>query len=215
MKLTLLQQKIIGLDKSLDSKNKEIEQWIITNTRPDIAVRKKNLVTVCLCCGNRMVFSGNEKFVRCCDCGRIVELVEENDWLLCNRTQADYCATLEVIEDLQVMRTYEIVQEYSANNSLKSTFVREICRHWITSDGHCEVTSVRRFTEIFLPNFNSMRLRKKSTYIEDEYGNNAYILPDIILIPELKSKLDASCIIGRRNMLSKIRRQLEMCHSLN
>lgn len=213
MTLTPLQNTVSRLDKSLSSGDKEVCRLVIDNARPCIAIRQGNKVTVCLCCGNSMVYSGNERLVKCCECGRNVEIIEEDTWLSSKRTVQRYFATVDVVEGIQLMRTYDVVLRYSAINRLKDVAVNELCRHWITSDGRCEVTSKRRFMGTFITMFKSMKLRLKSTDVEDYLANHATVLPEIRLLPELSRKLVSSNRLIPGNALATIRNLLEPDYS--
>lgn len=160
-----------------------------------------------------MVYSGNERLVKCCECGRTVEIIEEETWLSSKRTVQRYFATIDVVEGIQLMRTYDVVLRYSAINRLKDVSVHEICRHWITSDGRCEVTSKRRFMGTFITLFKSMKLRLKSTDVEDYLANHAVVLPEIRLLPELSQKLVSSDRLEPGNALATIRNLLEPDYS--
>ena len=214
MKPTPLQQTVIRLDKSLSPKGTEIGRWAVDNARPDIAVRQRNGVTVCFSCGNAMVYAGKDRFARCCGCGHIVEIIEDNDWLASKRMMLRYFASLEVAEGMQVMRTYEVVFRYNAINRLKDYSVREICRHWITSDGRWSVTSLRHFIGGLLPYSKKMKLRKRSTEIEDHLANKASVIPDMTLLPELSQKLGSTERLMPGNALATIRNILEPDYSI-
>ena len=213
MGLTPLQEKVKCIDRSLPSRTKEVENWVIDHARPQIALRQNNLVTVCMCCGNTMVHSGSDRYVKCVECGRTVEIVEEQKWLAAKRMASRYFAFLEAINDIQVMRTFEVVLQYSAINRLKNSFVREVCRHWITDDGRCVVTSPRRFTASFFPATRRMKLRTGSTETEDHMANHAYILPGFTLIPKLLMKLATTDVLIPGNALTNIRNLLEQDYS--
>lgn len=213
MTLTPLQNTVSRLDKSLPSGDKEVCRLVIDKARPCIAIRQGNKVTVCLCCGNSMVYSGNERFVKCCECGRTVEIIEEEAWLSSKRSVQRYFATIEVVDGIQLMRTYDVVLRYSAINRLKDVSVHEICRHWITSDGRFEVTSKRRFMGTFITLFESMKLRLKSTDVEDYLANHATVLTEIRLLPELSHKLVSSDRLISGNALATIRNLLEPDYS--
>lgn len=187
--MTPLQETVKRLDRSRPSKDREIELFVIDNGRPHIAIRQNNLVTVCFCCGNAMVYAGKDTSVKCVECGRTVEIIEEQDWLAAKRMVSRYFALLEVVEGIQLMRTFEVIFRYSAINRLKDASVREVCRHWVTSDGRCAVTSLRRFTGFLVPKAKSMKLRKGLTETEDHIANHAYVLPNMTLLPELSMKL--------------------------
>lgn len=214
MKLTPLQQTVTRLDKSLSSKGIEIGRWVVDNARPHIAVRHRNGVTVCFSCSNAMVYTGNDRFAKCCECGNIVEIIEENDWLTSKRMLARHFASLEVVEGIQVIRTYEIVFRYNAINRLKDYSVREICRHWITSDGRWAVTSLRHFIGGLMPWCRKMKLRKGSTEIEDHLANKASVIPKLTLIPELSIKIGNPYKLMSGNVLSIIRNILEPDYSI-
>ena len=179
-----------------------------------MAIRQSNKVTVYMCCGNSMVYSGNERFVKCCECGRTVEIIEEEAWLSSKRSVQKYFATVDVVEGIQLMRTYDVVLRYSAINRLKDVSVHELCRHWITADGRCEVTSKRHFMGTFIPLFKSMKLRLKSTDVEDYLANHAVVLPEIRLLPELSLKLVSSDRLVPGNALATIRNLLEPDYSI-
>lgn len=213
MRLTPLQETVKRLDKSLPSKDREIEHWVIDHARPTIAVRQNNLVTVCFCCGNTMVYAGAERFVKCVECERTVEVIEEQDWLESKRIISRYFVSIEVVDGIQVMRTYEVIHRYSALNRLKDVTAREVCRHWITADGRWVVTSLRRFTGFFVPKAKSMKLRRGSTETEDHIANHAFILPGVSLLPELKTKLNSVEKLMPGNALTKIRNILEPDYS--
>lgn len=213
MTLTPLQNTVSRLDKSLSSGDKEVCRLVIDKARPSVAIRQGNKVTVCLCCGNSMVYSGNERLVKCCECGRTVEIIEEESWLSSKRTVQRYFATVDVVEGIQLMRTYDVVLRYSAINRLKDVSVQELCRHWITSDGRCEVTSKRRFMGTFITLFKSMKLRLKSTDVEDYLANHATVLPEIRLLPELSRKLVSNDRLIPGNALATIRNLLEPDYS--
>lgn len=213
MTLTPLQTTVSRLDKSLPSKDKDVCRLVIDKARPYMAIRQSNKVTVCICCGNSMVYSGNERFVKCCECGRTVEIIEEEAWLSSKRSVQKYFATIDVVDGIQLMRTYDVVLRYSAINRLKDVAVNELCRHWITSDGRCEVTSKRRFMGTFITLFKSMKLRLKSTDVEDYLANHAVMLPEIRLLPELSLKLVSSDRLVPGNALATIRNLLEPDYS--
>lgn len=214
MKMTPLQETVKRLDRDLARKDPEIARWVIDNARPHIAIRQNNLVTVCFCCGNTMVYDGKERYVKCVECGRTVEIIEEQDWLESKRMMSRYFASLEVVDGIQLMRTYEVILRYSAINRMKDALAREVCRHWITSDGRCVVTSLRKFTGFLMPKTKSMKLRKYLTETEDHIANHAAILPGVKLLPELKMKLATVERLMPGNALSKIRNLLEPDYSI-
>ena len=213
MKMTPLQETVRRLDRTLAQKEKEVAAWVIDNARPNIAIRQNNLVTVCFCCGNTMVYAGKDRYVKCVDCGRTVEIIEEQDWLESKRMMSRYFASLEVVDGIQLMRTYEVILRYSAINRLKDASAREVCRHWITSDGRCAVTSLRKFTGFLIPKATSMKLRKGLTETEDHIANHAVILPGVKLLPELKMKLATVERLMPGNALTNIRNLLEPDYS--
>ena len=213
MKTIPLQETVKGLDSTLSSKDSEIARWVIDHARPHIAIRQNNLVTVCFCCGNTMVYAGKDKYVKCVDCGRTVEIIEEQDWLASKRMMSRYFASLEVVDGIQLMRTYEVILRYSAINRLKDASTREVCRHWITSDGRCLVTSLRKFTGFLMPKAKSMKLRRGLTETEDHIANHAVILPGVKLLPELMSKLASVERLMQGNALTNIRNLLESDYS--
>ncbi len=213
MKLTPLQENVKRLDRTLTSQNKEVAQWVIDNARPHIAIRQNNMVTVCICCGNAMMYTGSSRYAKCLECGHTVEIIEEQDWLESKRMISRHFATLEVVDGIQLMRTYEVILRYSAINRLKDAQVREVCRHWITSDGRCEVTSFRRHTGFLLPKSMSMKLRKGNTDIEDHIANHAYVMPDMKLLADLKNRLVNTDKLVPGNALSIIRNLLEHDYS--
>ena len=214
MKMTPLQETVRRLDRTLTQKDKEVAAWVIDNARPHIAIRQNNLVTVCFCCGNTMVYAGKDRYVKCLDCGRTVEIIEEQDWLESKRMMSRYFASLEVVDGIQLMRTYEVILRYSAINRLKDASAREVCRHWITSDGRCVVTSLRKFTGFLIPKATSMKLRKGFTETEDHIANHAVILPGIKILPELKMKLTTVERLMPGNALTNIRNLLEPDYSI-
>lgn len=214
MKLTPLQETVKRLDKTLVPREKEIARWVIDNARPHIAIRQNNLVTVCFCCGNTMVYAGKERHVKCVECGRTVEIIEEQDWLASKRMMSRYFASLEVVDGIQLMRSFEVILRYSAINRLKDASVHEVCRHWITSDGRCTVTSLRKFTGLLMPKPKSMKLRPGSTDTEDHIANHAVILPGVKLLPELMTKLATVERLMPGNALSSIRNLLEPDYSI-
>lgn len=207
--MTPLQEKVMLLDRSLRSKEKEIGHWVIDHARPHIAVRQDNLVTVCFCCGHTMLYACNERYTKCGECGRTVVIVEEMDWFESKRMLSRHFACLEVVDGIQLMRTYEVILRYTAINRLKDASVREICRHWITADGRCEVTSLRRFTGYLLPKSMAMKLRQGLTETEDRMANHALVLPDMELLPELSASLDYKNSMIHGNALATIRNHLE------
>ena len=212
--MTPLQETVRRLDRTLAQKEKEVAVWVIDNARPHIAIRQNNMVTVCFCCGNTMVYAGKDRYVKCVDCGRTVEIIEEQDWLESKRMMSRYFASLEVVDGIQLMRTYEVILRYSAINRLKDASVREVCRHWITSDGRCVVTSLRKFTGFLIPKATSMKLRKGFTETEDHIANHAVILPGIKILPELKMKLTTVERLMPGNALTNIRNLLEPDYSI-
>ena len=214
MKMTPLQETVRRLDRTLTQKDKEVAVWVIDNARPHIAIRQNNMVTVCFCCGNTMVYAGKDRYVKCVDCGRTVEIIEEQDWLESKRMMSRYFASLEVVDGIQLMRTYEVILRYSAINRLKDASAREVCRHWITSDGRCAVTSLRKFTGFLIPKATSMKLRKGLTETEDHIANHAVILPGVKLLPELKMKLATVERLMPGNTLTNIRNLLEPDYSI-
>ncbi|MBD5357733.1 MAG: hypothetical protein HDR88_12130 [Bacteroides sp.] len=213
MRLTPLQETVKRLDRTLVPREKEIARWVIDNARPHIAIRQNNLVTVCFCCGNSMVYTGKDKYVKCVECGRTVEIIEEQDWLASKRMMFRYFASLEVVDGIQVMRTFEVIFSYSAISRLKDASVREVCRHWITDDGRCAVTSLRKFTGCLFPKSRSMKLRKGSTETEDHIANHAVVLPGVRLLPELMTRLATVERLMPGNALSNIRNLLESEYS--
>lgn len=214
MKLTPLKETVKRLDRTLVPREKEIARWVIDNARPHIAIRQNNLVTVCFCCGNSMVYEGKDKYVKCLECGRTVEIIEEQDWLASKRMTSRYFASLEVVEGIQLMRSFEVILRYSAINRLKDASVYEVCRHWITADGRCVVTSLRKFTGLLMPKPKSMKLRPGSTDTEDHIANHAVILPGVKLLPELMTRLATVERLMPGNALSNIRNLLEPEYSI-
>lgn len=214
MGLTPLQQTVTRLNKSLSPKGIEVSRWVVDNARPHIAVRHSNGVTVCFSCGNAMVYAGKDRFAKCCECGNIVEIIEENDWLASKRMLSRHFVSLEVVEGLQVIRTYEVVFRYNAINRLKDYSVRELCRHWITSDGRWAVTSLRHYVGGLMPWSRKMKLRKGSTDIEDDLANKASVIPGMILLSELSIKLSNPNKLMPGNALSTIRNILEPDYSI-
>lgn len=161
-----------------------------------------------------MVYAGKDRFAKCCECGNIVEVIEGNDWLASKRMFARHFASLEVVEGLQVIRTFEVVFRYNAINRLKDYLVREICRHWITSDGRWAVTSLRHFIGVLMPWCRKMKLRKSSTEIEDHLANIASVIPGMRLLFELSVKLGTANKLMPGNALSTIRNILEPDYSI-
>ena len=112
MRLTPLQENVKRLDRALSSESKKVTQWVIDNARPQIAIRRNDTVTVCFCCGNSMMYAGSARYATCLECGSTVEIVEEQDWLESKRMVSRHFATLEVVEGIQLIRSYEVVLRY-------------------------------------------------------------------------------------------------------
>ncbi len=91
--------------------------------------------------------------------------------------------------------------------------MREVCRHWITSDGRCAVTSLRRFASFLIPKVKAMKLRKGLTETEDHIANKAFVIPKMTLLPELSMKLTSVYKIIPGNALTIIRNLLEPDYS--
>ena len=140
-------------------------------------------------------------------------IVEEMDWFESKRMLSRHFASLEVVDGIQLMRTFEVILRYTAINRLKDARVREICRHWITADGRCEVTSLRRFTGYILPKSMAMKLRKDLTETDDHIANHALVLPDMKLLPELSEKLVSKDNMIHGNAFATIRNYLEPDYS--
>ncbi len=209
MKHTPFQEIVLRINKSLPQKDNEIADLAMNRTRPLLAVRQRNGITVCLFCGNTMVYREKNRYAKCHECEKNVEIIEEDDWLAYKRCVPLYFASLEVIDNIQLMRTYETIFRYSAINQLNDVSVHELCRHWMTSEGYCEVTSLRRFCGAYLTPFRSMVLRNSSTDNEDYIANHAIVLPDMTLLSELDGKLGMYEKLIQGNILATIKNILK------
>ena len=206
---TPYQKRIVELNKSVGAISNNIIEWAREKAITHPAVRRKNNVTVCPMCGNAMVYAGNSRIVKCMECGRTLRVIEADTWKSIKGTLKGWFSTLGVIEGLQVQRTFEIRCRYSLRDRKHEYFIRDLCRHWLSSEGELEITALPRIMGQFMDSFpfnGKIELRGTSQMVYDYIADNAQVYPEYQLLPLLSDSLTPEDILsyGRQTTLQKV-----------
>lgn len=206
---TPYQKRIVELNKSVGAISNNIIEWARENAITHPAVRRTNNVTVCSMCGNAMVYAGDARKVKCMECGRTLRVIEADTWKSIKTTLKGWFSTLGVIEGLQVQRTFEIRCRYSLRDRKHEYSIRELCRHWLSSEGELAITALPRIMGQFMDSFpfnGKIELRGSSKMVYNYIADNAEVYPDYQLSSPLSNSLSPEDILGygRQTTLQKI-----------
>ena len=185
---TPYQKRIVELNKTVRPLPEEVIVWAKEYALHHPAVRRKNNVTVCAICGNAMVYSGTERNVKCLECGRHVQIIESETWKAIKGNIKGWFSTLEVIDGIQLQRTFEIRCRYYLDGRDHQYYIRELSRHWLSPQGEFAITALPRMMGQFLdcfPLVGKIELRGTSQMVYDYIVDNSELYPDLQLIPPL------------------------------
>lgn len=196
------------LNKSVEALPDNIIEWAKENAVTHPAVRRKNNVTVCPMCGNTMVYTGNDRMVKCLECGRTLRVIEADTWKSIRGTLKGWISTIGVIDGLQLQRTFEIRCRYYLKYRRQEYFIRELCRHWLDENGKLAITALPRLMGQFMDSFpfnGKIELRGTSQMVYDYIADNSVVYPEYQLIPLLSDSLTPEDILGygRQTTLQK------------
>lgn len=195
---TLYQKRIVELDKTIKPLGDEVIAWAKEYALRHPAVRQKNNATVCSMCGNNMIYSGMERNVRCLECGRHVQIIEEKTWDSIRGTLKNWFSVMEVIDGIQLQRTFEIKCKYNLKSCNHDYTVRELSRHWLSPEGEIAVTAVPHIMGQFITDFpviSSIKLRESSRMVYDHIADNSVVYPKSKFIDILAKSLPLENII--------------------
>lgn len=194
----MYQKRIVQLNKSIKPLSEDVTAWAKEHALLHPAVRLKNNATVCSMCGNAMVYSGTERYVRCLECGRHVQIIEAKTWESMNHTIKSWFSVLEVVEDIQLQRTFEIKCRYNLKNCTQDYAFCELCRHWLSHKDEIAITAVPHIMGQFvtgLPVVSSIKLRESSHMVYDYIADNSVVYPKSELIDILSDSMPLEDII--------------------
>lgn len=176
-------KKIISLNKKVKPIRRRPEKWALKNCFRHPAFRNKSGIAVCGYCGKTLRPDSVGIVSYCPHCHSMVEILDNK-----KRTynSATYFSTIEIIEDVQVLRTFHLKVNYRKGEPL-SHLTREVCRNWIDGKGNTSITGLRRTIGYYLDSFNwnsKIELRQYS----DVFNHiiDTFVYPQFDLIPELK-----------------------------
>lgn len=184
--VTVFEKYIVSLNNTLPEVDKEVIEWAKESAVPHGALRRKNNVVVCASCGNAMPFDPGKSRAVCLECGRVVQIVDSDQWKRIRGTFKGWFSTLSVIEEVQLQRTFEIKCRYYLDGRQPQYFIRELCRHWRRDYGTSAVTALPRIMGQFVDCFpfnGKIELRRTSRMVYDFIANNSEIYPVRELLP--------------------------------
>lgn len=172
------------------------------------AIRHGNKVTVCMGCGNAMVYDFSSLTARCIGCGRLVQVYDVSTWKQMKGVTKGWFSTIEAVDGIQLLRTFEIRQKFHLKGHAPESKIWELCRHWLLDDGTIRVTSTPRFMGHFFP--GRFRLvRQDRTAVHDYIADHAIIYPDIRLTKPFATNLTYDILVSL-GALSAMRAQIRM-----
>ena len=157
--------------------------WAIRTQIDHIAFRTSGYKCTCGDCTHRFNYEGKAKSIKCPHCGRVVKIIDTKKRIF---FPAVYFNTTEVLDNIQVLRTYRLNATYR-KGSESSYEVIEVCRLWLNSKGQTAVTSRKRSLGYYLDNFNwssEIELKSLSEVYLTISDCNTY--PHFSAIPELR-----------------------------
>ncbi|MBD5236311.1 MAG: hypothetical protein HDS62_02035 [Bacteroidales bacterium] len=157
--------------------------WAVRTQIDHIAFRTSGYKCTCGDCTHRFNYEGKAKSIKCPHCGRMVKILDTNKRIL---LPAVYFNTTEVLDNIQVLRTFRLNATYR-KGSESSYEVIEVCRLWLNSKGQTAVTSRKRTLGYYLDNFNwssEIELKSLSEVYFAISDCNTY--PYFSAIPELR-----------------------------
>ena len=135
-----------------------------------------------------MVYSGTERNVKCLECGRYVQIIESETWKAIKGIIKGWFSTLNVIDGIQLQRSFQIRCRYYLDGRDHQHYIRELSRHWLSPQGKLAITALPRMMGQFLdcfPLVGKIELRGTSQMVYDYIADNSELYPDLQLIPPL------------------------------
>lgn len=134
-----LQARIFSLSQLLPNINADFKAWAFENSIEHIGFRTKNR-TCCLSCGHQ--YKGDQTVKRevCPSCARKLTITTTRKR---NETQRRFVTALDVVEEFQVVRFYELRVSGKGGWKPEVTFW-EIMQEWMTPDGGFEMIARNR-----------------------------------------------------------------------
>lgn len=124
--------------------------WAVRTQIDHIAFRTSGSKCTCGDCGHRFHYEGKGKSIKCPNCGRVVSITDTHKRIF---SPSAYFNTTEVVDEMQVLRTYRLNAIYR-KGSVSEYEVIEICRLWLNNKGQTAVTSRKRSLGYYLDSFN-------------------------------------------------------------
>lgn len=159
-------------------------------------------------CGNAMVYDSSSLTARCIGCGRLVQVYDISTWKQMKGITKGWFSTIETVDGIQLLRTFEIRQKYHLKGNAPESKIRELFRHCLLDDGTIRVTSRPSFMgHFFLGRFRL--IKEDRTAVLDYIADHAVIYPDIRLINPFATNLTYE-ILATLGALSAMRAQIRM-----
>lgn len=171
---TKLHHQVIAMSNSIPHITATQEQWGLRYCLQHKAYRTKKTVG-CLDCGH--IWPGPQK-VKKCICPSCGTTLTVEDSLKKKFSQKMYMCILDTINDVQIIRFFEILRQQKIGEEPRGSF-REVIQQFIMPNGKLEVVALNRSFNFNVDSFNgSMEIR--STQSRWGGGNKYDLWPDKI-----------------------------------
>lgn len=169
-------------DRLTEISHKAVD-WALRTQVSHIVFRTSGGKCTCGDCGRQFHYEGKGKSVKCPNCGISGNVIDTKKR---KSERGAYFNTTEVIDGMQVVRTYRLSIEYRKGQPLIYD-IDEISRLWLNAKGQTAVTAKRRTLGYYLDSFvldSKIELRGMSEVYLGISDRNTY--PHFSTIPELR-----------------------------
>lgn len=178
----------------LDHRIKPIENtiidWALDKAMPNIALRRLNNMAVCVKCHAASTCVSDTNKIVCHDCGTELYVIDLANTRKSRLPYSFIFCIAECLDGIQLIRTFKLACNLLLAYETETFRCKEVCRHWISTDGQSAVTALPLVMGRFI-GFGKFHLRNRNRILYDYYADIADVYPGSIFLDKTQSLLDS------------------------
>lgn len=200
--------KVEAINRRVPPLSDRVINWAVDAAKPNVALRDRNGMTVCVKCYNSTPYRGSGKVV-CGNCQHTLDII---DTYKDKRSRLPYeflFCVLSVVDNVQLIRTLRLEGVMRLSNGTETFRIVELCRHWISGNGDTAVTALPVVMGNFIK-FGKIVLRETNRILYDYYADIATPYPESELISGLSSPwFDMAAVVPQTSVYTFVCATLE------